>query len=255
MKTFIQTLIVSTAFLFGIVHAEPTVKEIYQTAQTDRAQALVMIDQVIAARPNSSKAHFIRAELLLSMNNKSQARAAFIRAEQLDPGFVYASADSVNRLRSKLDIKTASSFNNDTMVIVGLIVVFGILAIWLIVRRKQSPVQPYIPTNYMNRPITPFSPAPPNNTNNTQSGITPSQSAPTTGSNIMSNVATGVAVGAGAVAGAALANHLINGNKSSAAQTDAVDSTRYTPDSNFGVSDGWDSSDSGSSSGSDSSDW
>lgn len=249
MKTFIHAVVLSTAFLFvSASHGEPTPQEIYQTKQTDRAKALTMVDEVIAKRPNNSKAYFIKSEILLSLGKKSAAKDAFIRAEQLDPTFKYAKAEEVARVRSALGIKSASSFNNDTMIIVGLIIVFGILAIWLIVRRKQPPVQSYIPTNYMNRPITPFNPAPPNNTNNTQSGITPSQSTPTAGSNIMSNIVTGVAVGAGAVAGAALANHLINGSKSSAAPTDSgSESTQYVPDSNFGVSDGWGSSDSGSS--------
>jgi hypothetical protein len=67
----------------------------------------------------------------------------------------------------------------------------------------------------------------------------------------MGSLATGAAVGVGAVAGAALANHLINGNNSSASTKNVT--PEYTSSSDFGVSDS-NSWDSGSSSDS-SSDW
>lgn len=255
MKNIIQILVLSLSVLFyNTVMAEPTVKEIFQTIQTDKNQALKMVDEVIKNHPNSSKAYFIKTEILLAMGKKDLAKESFIKSEKLDPTFGYAKPESVTRVRNALGIKPKSeSISNENILIIGGIVLAGILIIWMIVRRREPPVPTYMPNNY-NRPITPFHPAPVN-TNATVGGTGGTTNG--SGSGIMGNLATGAAIGAGAVAGAALANHLINGNNSgsSSYRSEDTSSSSYTPDSDFGVSDSgsWDSGDSSSSS--DSSDW
>lgn len=243
-----QILVLFVSVLFcNVIMAEPTVKEIFQTAQTNKEQALKMIDQVIEAHPKSAKAYFVKTELLLSMKRISDARDTYYRADKLDSTFSYADSNTLTKVRNALGIKQKSeTISNQNIIIVCGIVICGIVIIWLIVRKKESQPQPYMPTNYMNRPITPFHPSP----SNTQSSPVQSGGA-TSGSGIMGSLATGAAVGVGAVAGAALANHFINGNHSSEPTKNIT--PEYTPSSDFGVSDSssWDS---GSSSDS-SSDW
>lgn len=247
-----QILVLSVSVLFcNVIMAEPTVKEIFQIAQTNKEQALKMIDQVIEARPKSAKAYFVKTELLLSMKRVSEARDAYYRADKLDSTFGYVDSSTLTKVRNALGIKQKSeTISNQNIIIVCGIVICGIVIIWLIVRKRESQPPSYMPNN-MNRPITPFHPSP----SNTTSAPVQSGSA-TSGSGIMGSLATGAAVGVGAVAGAALANHLINGNNSSASTKNVT--PEYTPSSDFGVSsDSWDSGSSSDSSSSDSSssDW
>ena len=249
MKKLMQILVLSVSVLFcnGIM-AEPTVKEIYQTAKTNKEQALTMIDQVIDAHPKSAKAYFVKTELLLSMKRISEARDAYYRADKLDSTFGYADSGTLTKVRNALGIKPKSeSISNQNIIIVCGIVICGILIIWFIVRKREPQT-----SNNMNRPLTPFNPAP----SNTSTASAPVQSGgATSGSGIMGSLATGAAVGVGAVAGAALANHFINGNHSSEPTKNIT--PEYTPSSDFGVSsDSWDSGSSSDSSSSDSSsDW
>ena len=248
MKKLMQILVLSVSVLFcNVIMAEPTVKEIFQIAQTNKEQALKMIDQVIDAHPKSAKAYFVKTELLLSMKRISEARDAYYRADKLDSTFGYADSNTLTKVRNALGIKQKSeTISNQNIIIVCGIIICGIVIIWLIVRKRESQPPSYMPTN-MNRPITPFHPSP----SNAQSAPVQSSGA-TSGSGIMGSLATGAAVGVGAVAGAALANHFINGNHSSEPTKNVT--PEYTPSSDFGVSDSssWDS---GSSSDSSSSDW
>jgi hypothetical protein len=247
MKKIMQILVLSVSVLFcNVIMAEPTVKEIFQIAQTNKEQALKMIDQVIEVRPKSAKAYFVKTELLLSMKRVSEARDAYYRADKLDSTFSYVDPNTLAKVRNTLGIKPKSeTISNQNIIIVCGIVICGILIIWLIVRKREPQSPNYMPNN-MNRPITPFHPSP----SNAQSAPVQSGGA-TSGSGIMGSLATGAAVGVGAVAGAALANHLINGNNSSASTKNVT--PEYTSSSDFGVSDS-NSWDSGSSSDS-SSDW
>jgi hypothetical protein len=244
MKKLMQILVLSVSVLFcNVIMAEPTVKEIFQIAQTNKEQALKMVDQVIDAHPKSAKAYFVKTELLLSMKRVSEARDAYYRADKLDSTFSYADSNTLTKVRNALGIKPKSeTISNQNIIIVCGIVICGIVIIWIIVRKREPQSPPYMPTN-MNRPITPFHPSP----SNAQSAPVQSGSA-TSGSGIMGSLATGAAVGVGAVAGAALANHFINGNNSSASTKNVT--PEYTPSSDFGVSDSssWDSSSDSSSS-------
>ena len=251
MKKFIQSLVVVASIMIGSsVLAEPTVKEIYQTSQTDRAAALNMINAVIKNRPNSARAHFIKAELLLSMNKKAEAKESFFVAEKLDPTFAYARPETVTKLRTALGVKSKPDlFDNTSMFIVGGIIVGGVIIIWLIVRRRETEYPRYLPSGGLNKPITPYNQVPPLSENNSVppsatgvAGATGTAAAPSRGSGIMGGLATGAAMGAGAVAGAALVNHMMNGNKASAAPAEPTAAApepapSYVPDSDFGFSD------------------
>lgn len=262
MQKFIQSLVIVVALITGSVAlAEPTVQDIYRTSQTDRAAALNMINEVIKKHPNSSRAYFVKTEILLSMNKKSQAKESFLMAEKLDPKFAYAKSETVARVKTAVGIQSANSFfDKENIFLVGGILIAGILVIWLIVRRKTPTYPNYMPNSY-NRPITPYNPY--------TAGAQPGQAQPTaqpqssgpSGSGIMGSLATGAAMGAGAVAGATLVNHLLKGNEGSSGTAKDTSAPQYvptyTPDDNFGVDSAgsWDSGDSGSDNSDSGSDW
>ena len=254
MKKLIQSLVLSFAVLStSVVVAEPTVKEIYQTAQTDRAQALNMIAEVIKNRPNSARAHYIQSELLLQSGKKVEAKAAFLKSQSLDPALSFARPESVERLRTALGVKkSGNAFGMDTDHVIlwacgGLLVL--LLLMFMIRRRPSTPE--YSPSyNLQNRPITPYT----SNANVASSETAQTQStsatpgnaqtagtaqAPAARSGMMGSLAQGAAMGVGVAAGATLVNHLLNGNKASAApaETSPAQVPTYTPDQDFGVRD------------------
>lgn len=70
-------------FGFAMAQPEPTMKEVYATAQAghlDKAQ--IMIQQVLISHPNSAKALFVQSELFARLGNLGQAREALSSAEK-----------------------------------------------------------------------------------------------------------------------------------------------------------------------------
>ena len=53
-------------------------------------EAQAMMDKVLAAHPNSAKAHFIDAELLAKQGKFERARTELATAERLAPGLPFA---------------------------------------------------------------------------------------------------------------------------------------------------------------------
>jgi uncharacterized protein len=250
MKKLMQALVLSLAVLSAnIVLAEPTVQDIYKTAQVDKQQALTMVNEVIKLRPNSARAHYVQSDLLLQLGKKAEAKTAFLKSQSLDPSMSFAKPESVERLRTALGVKKTDTLKFDTdkaMLWGGGILLALLIAIMLFKRKK--PAQQYPDAfNSHYRPVTPTPPAP--------AGAAASAPA-SSGSGLMGSLATGAAMGVGVAAGATLANHLLNGNKATAAPVEHQPSytPSYAPEQNFGMSDS--SSDwGGDSSSSDSSDW
>ncbi len=101
--------LVVLAFVFGsgvntaVAQAEPTLNQVYEAARSGRLdQAQSMMKQVLAAHPNSARAHFVEAELLAQQGRLDAARASLANAERLAPGLPFASASAVEGLRSRL---------------------------------------------------------------------------------------------------------------------------------------------------------
>jgi hypothetical protein len=258
MKKLIQALVLSFAVLStSVVVAEPTVKEIYQTAQTDRAQALNMIAEVIKNRPNSARAHYIQSELLLQSGKKVEAKAAFLKSQSLDPALSFARPESVERLRTALGIKKSGNvfMDTDSMILWACGGLLVLLLLMFMFRRKPSTPE-YSPSyNLQNRPITPYTSnanvAPAETAQTQTTTATPGNAqtagttqAPAARSGMMGSLAQGAAMGVGVAAGATLVNHLLNGNKANAAPAETPPTEppapSYVPDSNFGVSDSGD---------------
>src|SRR5271166_5764570 len=81
------TLTLATSYVTSAADADPTVHQIYEAATTGHLdQAQQMMDQVLRHHPNSSKAHFVQAELYAREGKTGLARAELKRAEELKPG-------------------------------------------------------------------------------------------------------------------------------------------------------------------------
>jgi clan AA aspartic protease (TIGR02281 family) len=88
--------------------ALPTIDQIYIALQYGRSdEAQHMISQVLTARPNSAKAHYVQAEVYARAGKQSQARAELKKAEDLQPDLRFATAHAIAELRAQLTDATA----------------------------------------------------------------------------------------------------------------------------------------------------
>ena len=86
----------------------PTVDQIYmaeQAGRTDDAQQ--MITRVLAAHPNSAKAHYVQAELYARIGKTADARKELEKAEQLPPDLHFAKPHAIAELRAQLSSTSA----------------------------------------------------------------------------------------------------------------------------------------------------
>jgi clan AA aspartic protease (TIGR02281 family) len=88
----------------------PTVDQIYlaeQAGRTDEAQR--MIAQVLAARPNSAKAHYVQAEVYARAGKLNPARNELAKAEQLDPSMAFAKPRAIAELKAQLAARSGGA--------------------------------------------------------------------------------------------------------------------------------------------------
>ena len=101
-----QWLTIAALLGFGLAamaQSEPTLKQIYEAAQSGRMeQAQTMVQQVLVAHPKSAKAHFVQAELSARQGELGRAREALATAEKLAPGLPFAKPEAVQSLRARL---------------------------------------------------------------------------------------------------------------------------------------------------------
>ena len=87
----------------AVAQSEPTINQVYEAARAGRIdQANAMMKQVLAAHPNSAKAHFVHAELLAQQGRLDAARTSLARAEEIAPGLPFANRTAVDGLRARL---------------------------------------------------------------------------------------------------------------------------------------------------------
>ena len=87
----------------AMAQAEPSLKQIYETAQTGNVtQAQTMVQQVLIAHPNSARAYFVQAELFARQGEASRARESLVKADKLAPGLPFAKPEAVQALRTQL---------------------------------------------------------------------------------------------------------------------------------------------------------
>lgn len=254
--------------------AEPTLHEVYQTAESGKLdQARQMMQEVLKAHPNSAKAHFVDAEILAKQGLRREAAGELATAEKLAPGLPFATPDAVAKLKQRLGETAAGKLSPVApasltpapapatpqipwgMIVGGL----GLIAFIVWASRLMAPQRsPSAAADGHAAPATPYGaggsayspgyygPAGPN-------APAPAP-APGFGSQMLGGLATGAAVGAGVVAGEALMHRFLDGrHPDAAAKSDSfggladIPSLPSTPldstdDKDFGISDAasWD---------------
>ncbi len=102
-RLFLLTIAVSLSPLSVVWAADslPNIHDVYAAAkagQLDQAQS--MVDKVLAAKPNSSKAHFVKSEICASQSDINCLRSELGTAKQIDPGLAFANPASVKKLEN-----------------------------------------------------------------------------------------------------------------------------------------------------------
>ena len=262
MKKLFATLMLLAMIGLGLpaMAAEPSLHDVYQTADAGKLdEARQMMREVLAAHPNSGKAHYVEAELLAKQGQLKQAANELATAEKLAPGLPFASSESVAGLKRTIERSPAPASRALTpsvptasgsaipwgMLLTGLgVIVFIIWAARFMANRNQSttaaagaarpgygsyaPATPPVP--YGGNPG--YAPA--------GNAATPAAPAagPGFGSQMLGGLATGVAVGAGVAAGEALMHRVLDGGhrNTSSGFSDLGPASVDTPSHGFGSS-------------------
>jgi len=207
--------------------AEPTLHQVYQAAEAGRfPEAQAMMKQVLAAHPDSGKAHYVEAELLARQGQPERAALELKTAERLAPGLSFARPEAVQSLRelvggrstthlpaAGLPAPQATSLPPWGLIAGGLgLIAFIILASRFMSRRNQQPVlQGSSPAPAAGWPAVAPAPAATAWGGGGWPAGEPVAAQPGLGSRVLGGLATGAAVGAGMVAGEALMHRFMDG--------------------------------------------
>lgn len=251
---------------------DPTLHEVYQAAESGRLnEAQAMMDKVLRDHPNSGKAHFVEAELMVKQGRIAAAQGELATAERLAPGLPFAKPEAVQSLKTRLanhaqtpaaqyvqpaQTQTASGFPWGMLLIGGALIAAVIFFVRSLSNRNNVTV---VPAGYGAAGGTygggGFGPGPVMQPGGGGMGAPMGGGM---GSGILGSLATGAAVGAGVVAGEALMHRVLDGGHHDSnaipnpapTYVDRPDTSSYDMGGNdFGVSDGGSWDDSGSSGG------
>jgi uncharacterized protein len=211
----IAALAVAPAFADSVPGAaEPTMNQIYEAAAGGHLdQAQQMIGRVLAAHPDSYKAHYVQAEIYAKQGNMPLARSELGAAERLNPALPAFNARSVQELKSQLGLARA---NEGRMIPVparstpriswGALLIIAVAAglLMMLFRRRSYPQYPAPGMGAPGMGGAPGGYGP---------GYGPAPMGGGIGSGIAGGLASGLAVGAGVVAGEELAHHFLDGGR------------------------------------------
>jgi hypothetical protein len=288
----VRWLLLSSFLSLGLglamAQSEPTMNEIYSTAQSGKLdQAQVMVQQVLVAHPNSAKAHFVQSELYARQGNLSRAREALASAEKLAPGLPFAKPEAVQALRTQLAAKpvasnaaapvqyagNANTGSGSSGWLLPVLLAGGVIvAAYFVFRRKAQP-QVYEQPVYNNGLSGPQAFG--NGGTAMQPGYGPygpaggpvygQPQSSGLGGRIMGGVATGLAVGAGVVAAEAIGRNLMGGHENAPRAADSFGNQDFQSSpvntdmggQNFGINDtsSWDDAGTSDMGGGGGSDW
>jgi hypothetical protein len=239
----------------GAYAAEPSLHEVYQAVHDGRlGEAQSMMNQVLKDHPDSAKAHYVEAEVLVRMGRAEDARGELSRAEALQPGLPFARPEAVRDLRGLINERGSNVRSVSTGAPAGesfpwvpVLIIGGVIFVFVMVWRMQRAAAVQVVQ----------APGPMAGPGGYGPGYAPGYGAAPyaggpfgggggLGSSIVGGLATGAAVGAGMVAGEALANNLMgHHDQSQVVRDDApVSNVSYGDGGrDFGVSDAgsWDS--------------
>jgi len=221
MKKLISVILATAAigFLPAARADDPTLHEVYQAVHSGQLrEAQAMMTKVLHDHPESAKAHYVEAEVLVRMGRASEAQSELAHAERLSPGLPFAKPEAVRDLRGLIAeglggvrgavterVITADGRSPDSSFPWGpvLVVAGAGLLIFLFLRARRSSSAPVAGSGVTpaGAPygVSPYGAAP--------------MAAPGLGSSIVGGLATGAAVGAGMVAGEALAHEFLGNHE------------------------------------------
>ena len=227
----------------AIAAEEPTLHQIYEAANSGKlAQAQDMMSQVLRDHPNSAKAHFVEAELLVQEGRVARAQEEFDTAQRLSPGLAFAKPEAVQTLQRRLssarsqgagslpavaNISQASRGEPQVaapipwgMLLIGAGLIGALIVFVRSMRSRQEMLRganavPYAGGSGMSPHMfgSGAAPAGPAMGANMGAAMNMPQASGGIGSGIMGGLATGAALGAGMVAGEALMHHFTDGSR------------------------------------------
>jgi uncharacterized protein len=276
MRNLIAGSVAAAALSFALtgspaLAADPTPDQVYAAARAGHiAEAQQMIEEVLKNHPDSSKAHYIQAELYAKEGNPGLARSELARAEQLKPGLPEVDARSVQELKQELGLSARAGGEPRSFGMpaaqpshfpwVAVIVLLLVIGVFMMLFRRRTYVQygapgptgapgGYGPGGYVGPGGGGYvGPAP-------GGGI---------GSSVAGGLAGGLAAGAGIVAGEELAHHFLDGNERGVVPPPPSNNDDWERNANsdmgghdFGVNDGgsWDDGSGGGGGGDSGGDW
>ncbi|TCV89678.1 tetratricopeptide repeat protein [Sulfurirhabdus autotrophica] len=241
-------LLGALSFIIGPVLADsnPTLHQVYLAAEAGRlGEAQGMMESVLKEHPNSSKAHYVEAEILAKQGRFENAEVELNRAESLAPGLPFAKPQAVSELKTMIasihqkPFSTKSGAIGNTagfpwgmlMLGIGSIIVITLVVRAITNRNAASPAGNYQAGMFgaIGQPNAAYPPG---------GSIAPA--APASGgigSNIVSGLVTGAAVGAGMVAGEALVHHFMDGNRNNASAPTSIPDTWNSTTNDMGGTD------------------
>ena len=271
----LRNTLLSCMLLAGVTFAgysfaadEPTLHQIYQAADAGRLiEAQDMMDKVLRDHPNSARAHFVEAELLVKQGHIANAQAELNKAELLAPGLPFAKADAVDNLKQHLAsahtparvVQSTRATQSETangipwgLLLVGLGLLAAVIFFVRTITRRSANMLPAGGGAAYGTGFGPNAPLQPCGAGGMTAPMGPAAGG--IGSGILGGLATGAALGAGMVAGQALMHHFTDGNRNESGLSPLPSSLEsdITPNdmggSDFGISDSssWDNSSSGS---------
>ena len=106
-------LSVALVTMSALAWALPSLEEVEaQVAQGHYAQAGSMMKEVVAAKPNSARAHYVYAEILAHNGNLARAADEARLARQIDPGLGFATPEKVKAFEALLQREQARATGN-----------------------------------------------------------------------------------------------------------------------------------------------
>ena len=185
------------------VSALPTVEDVQHAVHRgDYSAAQTMLREVLAAKPENARAHYILAEVLAHEGQLAEARTQAATAQRLDPAIHFTSPERFRQFQAELDGRanpavSAAPSPRDASNSAGgsnllwIVLALGAGAIWLMMRRRAAPPPGYAGNVPGGMPGGPGYPGYP--------------SAPPAGGSGMGTVAAGL----GGIAAGMVAEHLI----------------------------------------------
>jgi hypothetical protein len=214
--------------------------QIYDAAAAGHLdQAQKMIEQVLVDHPNSTKAHYVQAELYAREGKLALARVELGTAERLNPGLTSFSPRSVQELKSQLGLN-ARPLSGQFMPVQArsephfpwgtMLILVGVVALLMMVFRRRPAYNQYPaagPGPGMGG-APGYGPGPAYGPTPMGGGI---------GSGIAGGLASGLAVGAGVVAGEELAHHFLDGGRREGGIIPSAEAATPDPNSDMGGAD------------------